>query len=119
MLHLNHDGWAAVGQYLDPISLFNLSSTCKALHADLSANNTLFHLHATRRWGPALCTDSSDLALQTVQDWHGLYMAAHRASAQVCCLAPNTRASVQRSVTLLLMLTRLRWGAGSNRCASA
>jgi hypothetical protein len=79
MLHLNHDAWAAIGLYMDPVSVFQLSSTCRDLHSDISSNNALWRALARKRWPTLL----SDTITDTVRDWHGLYKASHLACCQV------------------------------------
>lgn len=79
MLHLHHDAWAAIGQYLDPVSVYQLSSTCRDLHSDVSKNAALWRALALKRW-PMLAGETN---ADTVRDWHGLYKASHAACCQV------------------------------------
>lgn len=79
MRHLPHDAWAAIGQYLDPVSVYQLSSTCKDLHRDVSSNAALWRSLALKRW-PLLAWETN---ADTVRDWHGLYKASHAACCQV------------------------------------
>lgn len=130
MLHsLNHDEWAAVGQYLDPISLYQLSCTCMGLYKDISSNSALWRGQAVRRW-PTLFDNSS---ADTVSDWYGCYRTVHKASCKVgkpvcscmlkCCAARWPAAAVSCACaaaavlcvpTLLLHLCPLRQWLGTN-----
>jgi hypothetical protein len=51
MFALDHDAWAAVGHYLDPVSLFNLACSCQDLQKDISSNSSLWRVQAEHRWG--------------------------------------------------------------------
>lgn len=76
---LNHDAWAAVSQYLDPISVSSLASTCMGLNRDISSNSALWRGQAQKRW-PALFAYSS---VNTISNWHEAYRAAHKAACEV------------------------------------
>jgi hypothetical protein len=87
---LDHDCWAAVGHYLDPVSVACLSATCLGLHHDISSNSALWRGLAKKRWA-ALFADNSS-SVDSITDWYGAYQAGRKASCEVgsaACFYPT------------------------------
>lgn len=75
---LPHDAWAAVGQYMSPASLSNVSATCQHVHDRVWSNQALWSLQSANRW-------RSLSQWGIVDDAKGLYRAGHLAACRVNC----------------------------------